>query len=235
MSTQGSVGFTPQNPPEIRPAFARQIRVDELKAGAVGVPGPSGDGQYVLGEVGLRLLAGLEAAKTRPLWRLLVALSIRHVGPTAAKALARQFGSMARIEAASQAELAQVDGVGAVIAASVKQWLAQDLHQSLLARWRAAEVCLDPSPGIAEGSPARTLDGLTIVVTGTLERWTRQQAKEAIEERGGRAAGSVSAKTDFVVAGPGAGSKLAKAQQLGITVLDEAGLDDLLEHGPPRH
>jgi len=220
---------------ELRPAFARLLRSDELKAGATGVPGPVGDGRYVLGEVGQRLLAGLTEAKTRPLWRLLVALSIRHVGPTAAKALAGRFGTMAKIEAASQSELAEVDGVGPVIAEAITEWLAQDWHQAILAQWRAAGVQLDPvvEEAAADGLTQR-LAGLTVVVTGTLESMTREQAKEAIELRGGRAAQSVSAKTDLVVAGPGAGSKLAKAVQLGKTVLDEAGFAALLEHGPPQ-
>jgi len=218
---------------ELRPAFARQLQAKELKAGATGVPGPGGDGHYVLNKTGQRLLAGLETAKTRPLWRLIVALSIRHVGPTAAKALAQRFGTMAAIEQASQTELGEVDGVGPVIAQAVTEWLAQDWHQAILARWRAAGVLLDPVDDAAATDAAQTLTGLTVVVTGSLETMTRDQAKAAIERRGGKAAGSVSAKTDWVVAGPGAGSKLAKAQQLGKPVLDEAGFASLLENGPP--
>ncbi|MCL2802886.1 MAG: NAD-dependent DNA ligase LigA [Micrococcales bacterium] len=200
--------------------------------------------RFELDEVGQALLGQLEEAKTRPLWRLLVALSIRHVGPTAARALSGHFGSLSAIEAASAEELSQVSGVGPVIAASVKGWLAIDWHQAIVRRWRAGGVALDPvagdlasagAPGTDQTAVSQNLAGLTIVLTGSLESMTRLVAKEAIEERGGRAAGSVSTKTDLVVAGPGAGSKAAKAEKLGLPVLDEAAFLALLEGGqPPR-
>ena len=177
----------------------------------------------------LRLLEQLEKAKDRPLWRVLVALSIRHVGPTAARALAAAFGSLDAIRAASLEELAAVDGVGPTIAESIVEWFAEDWHQEIVERWRAAGVRMADE---RDESLPRTLEGLTVVVTGTLEGYTRDGAKEAIVARGGKAAGSVSRKTDYVVAGPGAGSKEAKARELGVPILDEAQFEVLLAEGP---
>ena len=181
------------------------------------------------------LIEQLEAAKTKELWRQLVALNIRHVGPVAARALADWFGSLAAMEAASAEELAQVEGVGSTIAAAVLEWLAEDWHQQIVAAWRAAGVSFEtpghPGPGAAVDREG-VLSGLTIVATGALEGFTRDGAKEAIIAAGGKAASSVSKKTDFVAAGPGAGSKLAKAEELGIPILDAAQFAILVTEGP---
>jgi DNA ligase (NAD+) len=182
---------------------------------------------------GRKLLANLAAAKDRPLWRVLVALSIRHVGPTAAQALAREFGSLPAIEAAAREAdgqpLAAVDGVGPTIAAAVRDWFAVDWHRELVAKWRVAGVRMSEE---RDESVPRTLEGLSIVVTGSLERYSRDEAKEAIAARGGRAAGSVSKKTAFVVVGEAPGGKHDKALELGVPVLDEDGFAVLLERGP---
>nr|WP_308113742.1 NAD-dependent DNA ligase LigA [Kineosporia corallincola] len=178
---------------------------------------------------GQKLLDNLEKAKSQPLWRVLVALSIRHVGPTAARALAQSLGSMQRIREATQEELAAVDGVGAVIAVAVKEWFAVDWHAEVVRRWAEAGVRM--ADEVDESVP-RTLEGITVVVTGSLEGFSRDEAKEAILVRGGKASGSVSKKTHFVVAGESAGTKYDKAVQLGLPVLDEAGFRLLLERGP---
>jgi DNA ligase (NAD+) len=173
-----------------------------------------------------KLFKELEKAKTQPLWRVLVALSIRHVGPTASRALATAFGSMEAIRAASEEDLAHVDGVGPTIAAALKEWFAVDWHQEIVDSWAAAGVRMvdERDAGIQ-----RNLEGLTIVVTGSLPTLSRDEAKEAIIIRGGKAAGSVSKNTSYVVAGENAGSKLDKAEQLGIRVLDEDGFKALLD------
>jgi len=178
---------------------------------------------------GARLLANLAEARQRPLWRILVALSIRHVGPTAARALAQHFGSIEAIAAASQEELAAVEGVGPTIAEAVREWFAVDWHRDVVVKWRAAGVRMAD-----EVDPARprTLQGLTVVVTGSLDRYSRDEAKEAIVTRGGRASGSVSKQTSFVVVGDAPGSKYDKAVQLGVPILDEDGFTTLLEQGP---
>ncbi|MGV3016377.1 NAD-dependent DNA ligase LigA [Rothia sp. 88186D007BW] len=176
-----------------------------------------------------KLFEQLEKAKSQPLWRVVVALSIRHVGPTAARALAAEFGSMEAIRSASEERLANVDGVGAIIARSLKEWFAEDWHREIVERWAAAGVRMEDE---RDASVERTLEGLTIVVTGTLARFTRDSAKESIIVRGGKASGSVSRKTSFVVAGESAGSKLDKAEQLGVPVLDEEGFELLLAQGP---
>nr|WP_247828545.1 NAD-dependent DNA ligase LigA [Arthrobacter antioxidans] len=176
-----------------------------------------------------KLFTELEKAKTQPLWRVLVALSIRHVGPTASRALATAFGSMERIRAASEEELANVDGVGPTIAVALTEWFAEDWHREIVDRWAAAGVRMEDE--VDESTP-RTLEGLTVVVTGSLERYNRDEAKEAIITRGGKAAGSVSKNTSYVVAGENAGTKLEKAETLGIPVLDEEGFTALLENGP---
>jgi len=184
----------------------------------------------VLTENGRKLLANLATAADRPLWRVLVALSIRHVGPTAARALATRFGSMEAIRAAGEEELAETDGVGGTIAASVVEWFGVDWHREIVDRWAAAGVTMADE---RDESTPRTLEGLTIVATGSLEGFTRDGIKEAIIARGGKASGSVSKKTDYVVVGENPGSKAAKAEELGLTILDEAGFVDLLENGPP--
>lgn len=177
------------------------------------------------------LLVQLEKAKSQPLWRVLVALSMRHVGPTAARALATEFGSMGAIRSASEERLANVDGVGAIIARSVIEWFSVDWHREIVDAWAASGVRMEDE---RDESVERNLEGLTIVVTGTLEDFTRDSAKEAILVRGGKASGSVSKKTSYLVAGVSAGSKLDKAQQLGVKVLDEAGFKELLENGPEQ-
>jgi len=182
----------------------------------------------VLSANGEKLVDNLAKAETQPLWRVLVALSIRHVGPTAARALAAHFRSMERIRTASREELSQAEGVGGVIADAVLEWFAVDWHAAIVDRWAAAGVRMADE---VDASEARTLEGLTIVVTGSLERFSRDEAKEAILSHGGKASGSVSKKTDYVVAGENAGTKAAKAEELGVPVLDEAGFRRLLETG----
>ncbi len=175
-----------------------------------------------------KLLEGLEEAKNKPLWRILVALSIRHVGPTSAKALADKFGSIEKIRSASTEELSNTEGVGEIIAFSIKEWFEEGWHQEIIKKWEKAGVALVDVP--KEKIP-QTLEGLTIVATGSLSGFTRDEITEAITSRGGKAASSVSSKTDYVVAGDSAGSKLDKATELGITILDEAGFKKLLEKG----
>ncbi|MBF6132913.1 NAD-dependent DNA ligase LigA [Nocardia otitidiscaviarum] len=178
---------------------------------------------------GRKLLDNLEAAKDRPLWRVLVGLSIRHVGPTAARALASEFWSIDRIDAATVEELAATDGVGPTIAAAVAEWFTVDWHRAIVDKWRAAGVRMEDE---RDESIERTLEGLSIVVTGSLQGFTRDGAKEAIIVRGGKAASSVSKKTAFVVIGDAPGSKAAKAEELGVPILDEEEFLRLLERGP---
>ncbi|WP_052168822.1 NAD-dependent DNA ligase LigA [Actinoalloteichus spitiensis] len=178
---------------------------------------------------GHKLLRNLQTAKEQPLWRVLVGLSIRHVGPTAAQALAREFVTVDRIEHASEEELAAVDGVGPTIAGAVREWFAVDWHREVVARWRRAGVRMEDE---RDESVPRHLEGLSIVVTGSLGTLSRDEAKEAIMARGGRAAGSVSKKTAFVVVGDSPGSKYDKAVQLGVPVLREPGFRVLLDDGP---
>jgi DNA ligase (NAD+) len=178
-----------------------------------------------------QVLAGLDAARHRPLWRLLVGLSIRHVGPTAAQALAMEFRSLDAIAAAAPEELAAVDGVGPTIAAAVAAWFSDDRHRDIIERLRAGGVSM-----VDEGTPERgsgPLDGLTFVVTGTLSAYSRDGAAAAIQARGGKVTGSVSKKTSYVVVGdaPGA-AKYDKAVELEVPILDEAGFEVLLAGGP---
>ncbi|HPF82476.1 NAD-dependent DNA ligase LigA [Nostocoides australiense] len=185
----------------------------------------------VLSANGQRLVANLHSAKEQPLWRVLVALSIRHVGPTAARALAQHFGSMAAIRDADAEALSGVEGVGGVIADAVRDWFdreGNDWHVRIVEQWAADGVRMVDE---RDESVEQTLAGMTVVVTGSLEGFSRDSAKEAILARGGKAAGSVSKNTDWVVVGPGAGSKEAKARELGLTILDEAGFVRLLETG----
>ncbi len=177
---------------------------------------------------GERLLANLDSAKDVPLWRVLVALSIRHVGPTAARALAQEFGSMAGIRGASEGELAAAEGVGPTIAEAVIEWFREPWHVEIVDKWERAGVSLADA---RDESVARTLEGLTVVVTGSLVDFSRDSAREAILARGGKAAGSVSRNTDYVVVGENAGSKADKAEQLGVPILDEDGFKLLLEKG----
>ncbi|MEP6760824.1 MAG: NAD-dependent DNA ligase LigA [Sporichthyaceae bacterium] len=176
-----------------------------------------------------KLLDAIDKAKTRPLWRVLVALSIRHVGPTAAQALAREFRDIDRIAAASADELAAVAGVGPVIGQAVRDWFEVDWHRDIVRRWREAGVAL--AEDVHDEAP-RILEGLTVVVTGSLVEFSRDEATEALQTRGARAAGSVSKKTDFVVVGDNPGTaKFDKARALAVPVLDEAGFRLLLEQG----
>jgi DNA ligase (NAD+) len=179
---------------------------------------------------GRRLLDNLATRKQVPLWRVLVSLSIRHVGPTAARALATEFGSMEAIRAATEEQLAAAEGVGPTIADAVTRWFEVDWHREIVEKWAAAGVSMADE---RDESVPRTLEGLTVVVTGSLVDFSRDSAKEAILSRGGKAAGSVSKKTDFVVVGDNAGSKAEKAEQLGVPILDEDGFKQLLEQGPP--
>ena len=178
---------------------------------------------------GQRLLANLGKAKSQPLWRVLVALSIRHVGPTAARALATEFGSLDAIMSASEEQLAAVEGVGPTIAAAVVEWFGVDWHRAIVDKWQAAGVRMADE---RVTSVERTLEGLSIVVTGSLTGFSRDDAKEAIVARGGKAASSVSKKSAYVVAGDSPGSKYDKAVELGVPILDENGFRRLLEYGP---
>jgi DNA ligase (NAD+) len=200
------------------PAFTRAPKKDE--------DGPQ------LSANGRKLLDNLDKAKGRPLWRVLVALSIRHVGPTAARALAAEFGSMSAIREASEASLAAADGVGPTIAESVRQWFDGpdgDWHCEIVDKWTAAGVRMEDE---RDESAPRTLEGLTLVVTGSLVDFSRDGAKEAIVSRGGKASSSVSKKTDYVVVGDSPGSKADKAEQLGVPILDEDAFKKLLDGGP---
>jgi DNA ligase (NAD+) len=179
-----------------------------------------------------RLLANLAEARTRPLWRILVALSIRHVGPTAARALAAEFGSLAAIEAGNTDALAAVDGVGPTIAASVHEWFTVDWHRAIVAKWRDAGVQLEDAGFDPSRAAARVLAGVSVVITGSLAEFSRDEAAEAVRQAGGKVTSSVSKKTGFVVAGESAGSKYDKAVELGVTILDEAAFRTLLTDGP---
>jgi DNA ligase (NAD+) len=201
------------------PAFTRAPKKDE--------EGPQ------LSANALKLLANLDKAKSQPLWRVLVGLSIRHVGPTAARALAAEFGSAEAIRRASEADLAAAEGVGPTIAESVRRWFDAEpdagWHNEIVDKWRAAGVRMEDE---RDDTTPRTLEGLTIVVTGSLVDFSRDGAKEAIVARGGKASSSVSKKTDYVVVGDSPGSKADKAEQLGVPVLDEDAFKQLLERGP---
>jgi DNA ligase (NAD+) len=178
---------------------------------------------------GRKLLDNLEQARHRPLWRVLVALSIRHVGPTAAQALAREFHSLDRIRDASAEELAAADGVGPTIAVSIREWFDVDWHREVVEKWRSAGVELADEEVDEQERP---LAGVTVVVTGSLDGWSRDAATEAVQARGGKVTGSVSKKTAFVVAGDNPGSKYDRALEIGVPVLDEDGFRTLLDSGP---
>ncbi len=180
-------------------------------------------------ENGKLLLAQIELAKTKPLWRILSALSIRHIGSTTAQAIANAYSSIDDLAKASVDEIAQVEGIGQTIAQAIVEWFAEPWHRDVVEKWRKAGVQLSQER-VSTGP--QTLAGLTIVVTGSLEKFTREEAQEAITSRGGKSASSVSKNTDYVVIGPGAGSKAKKAQDLGRPILDEAGFELLLNGGP---
>ncbi|MCB0884008.1 MAG: NAD-dependent DNA ligase LigA [Propionibacteriaceae bacterium] len=186
----------------------------------------------VLSATGHKLLSNLQSAKRQPLWRVLVGLSIRHVGPTAARALAGHFGSMDAIRSASVDELATTEGVGPIIAEAVVEWFTEPWHLEVVDRWAAAGVRMADEPAAPQQTEPQTLNGLTVVVTGTLKGFTRDSARDAILAHGGKAATSVSRKTDYVVVGENAGSKAAKAEELGLPILDEDGFVRLLDSGP---
>jgi DNA ligase (NAD+) len=207
------------------------LDADKLRCAPLFTRAPKkGEGdEPVLSANGQRLLDNLAAAKNRPLWRVIVGLSIRHVGPTAARALATEFGSMAEIESADLERLSAAEGVGPTIAEAVVEWFAVDWHRVILDKWRRAGVTMEDE---RDESTPRTLEGMSIVVTGSLDAFSRDQAKEAILVRGGKAASSVSKKTDFVVVGDAPGSKYDKAVQLKVPVLDEDGFRVLLSDGP---
>jgi DNA ligase (NAD+) len=178
---------------------------------------------------GQKLLANLQTRKDVPLWRVLVALSIRHVGPTAAQALAREFRSLDRLQEAGEEELAAAEGVGPTIATAVRDWFAVDWHRDVVAKWRAAGVRMtDPESDDGPGP----LTGVTVVVTGSLRDHSRDSAIAAIQERGGKVTGSVSKKTGFVVVGADPGSKYDKAVAVKAPILDDDGFAVLLEQGP---
>ncbi|WP_414684337.1 NAD-dependent DNA ligase LigA [Microbacterium sp.] len=218
---------------DTRSPFRRQRKKSDP---AFRTDGPfDGDAGHILSAAATQLLVNLEAAKTKELWRFLVALSVRHVGPVAARALAQWFGSIDAIRAASRDELAAVEGVGGIIADSLTDWFDVDWHRDIVERWAAAGAQLatpgHPGPGAAsvEGG---VLEGFTVVATGSLEGYSREGAQQAILDAGGKAASSVSKKTDFVAAGPGAGSKLAKAEELGVRIIDAAQFHVLVTRGP---
>ncbi len=210
------------------PLYTRLAKATEKKD-PESVPWPGIVNGRVLSRTGEKLLAELQKAKSQPLWRVLVALSIRHVGPTAARALATRFGSLDEIRGASVDQLADTEGVGRVIAEAVVEWFAVDWHAQIVDRWRAAGVRMADE---RDESIERTLEGLTVVVTGGLQGFSRDEVKEAIIARGGKASSSVSKKTDYVVVGENAGSKASKAEELGRPILDEAGFVKLLAGGP---
>ncbi len=193
-------------------------------------PGKGETGRQ-LGENAKTMLANLETARTRPLWRILVALSIRHVGPTAAQALAREFGSIEAIAAASIDQLAEVDSVGQVIAEAVVEWFAEDWHRDILDKWERGGVRLFDEAADEASQLEQTLAGATIVITGSIPGYTRDEAGAAASARGAKVTGSVSKKTTALVAGESAGSKLDKAETLGVPIVPAESFDVLLEQG----
>lgn len=219
---------------KIRTPFRRRVTATKAERAAALAEGRELP-DAVPSEAAHKLLAELDKARTKELWRLLVSLNIRHVGPVAARALADHFGSLAAIRAAGAADLAAVEGVGPTIAEEIVAWFEVDWHVEIVERWAAAGVRFEtpghPGPGAAVAAEG-PLTGLTVVVTGGLEGFTRDGAKEAIITAGGKAAGSVSKKTDYVVVGENAGSKETKARELGLPILDEAGFVALLAGGP---
>jgi DNA ligase (NAD+) len=200
------------------------LTADDLARSSFFVKSSDGEMQKNAGA----LLEQLEAAKSKPLWRVIAALSIRHVGPPTAQAIARAFPNLDDLRNATVDDIAQVEGIGQTIAQSITEWFAEGWHSDIVDKWAASGVRMEDEA--VETGP-QILAGLTVVVTGTLENFSRDGAAEAITSRGGKASGSVSKNTDFVVVGPGAGSKAAKAEELGRPILDEAGFVALLEGG----
>jgi DNA ligase (NAD+) len=226
--------LTEDGEPKVVSPFKRQRKKEDGPYDPA-APGFTGDAESVPSAGAEELLRNLEKAKTQPLWRILVGLNIRHVGPVAARSLANHFGSLDEIRAATRDELAAVEGVGGIIADAIIDWFTVDWHVDIIDRWTAAGVQFT-TPGHAGPGSAAAVDGplagLTVVATGALEGFTREGAQEAIIAAGGKAASSVSKKTDFVAAGPGAGSKLAKAEELGVRVIDAAQFALLVTKGP---
>ena len=189
-----------------------------------------GTEEWVPSKAAFELVDQLEKAKTQPLWRFLVSLNIRHVGPVAARALAAEFGSLEAIAQATAEDLAGVDGVGQTIAESLREWFAVDWHQEIIDAWRVAGVRFEDAPSATpEGG---TLSGLTIVVTGSIPGFSRDGAEEAVRAAGGKPTSSVSKNTSLVVAGEGAGSKRTKAEQLGVPIVEAESFATLLREGP---
>lgn len=202
-----------------------QLTADQLLTSTFFTRDPhKGEVGLQLNEAGSTLLAQLEAAKQQPLWRFLVALSIRHVGPTAAKKLAKEFGSLSAIREATEAELSAVDGIGERIAASIHDFFEEEWHREIIRKWNAAGVTFIDSPVQTDGP----LLGRTIVITGSIPGYTRDSAQEALADLGANMSGSVSAKTDLVVAGDKAGSKAAKARSLGVPITGVLGFEKLI-------
>jgi len=189
-----------------------------------------GTEDWVPSKAAYELLAQIERAKSQPLWRFIVSLNIRHVGPVAARALSNHFNSLAEIEEASLEQLSSVEGVGDTIAHSLREWFSESWHQEILASWRAAGVNFAGAQGDSAEGP---LSGLVLVVSGNIPGFTRQSAEEAIRLAGGRTSSSVSKKTSIVVAGEGSGEKRLKAEQLGVAVVEAAAFEDLLQNGLP--
>lgn len=171
-----------------------------------------------------RFIEGLEQAKSRPLWRVLVSLSIRHVGPTAAQSLVRAFGSIPALGKASAGELSAVEGIGPTIAHAIIEWFEVDWHREIIESWQRAGVIMVEEVKVLD----QRFAGMTFVLTGALSGFTREEADEAITSRGGKSASSVSKKTSYVVVGESPGSKYDKALELGVPVLDEAAFVKLL-------
>lgn len=225
----GELRVSDEGEPLVLTPFRRRRAKDD-PASVLGFPGTETE---VPSKAALELLEQLEAAKAKPLWRFLVSLNIRHVGPVAARALASHFGSLDGIQQASVEQLAEIDGVGPTIAQSISEWLSVDWHQEIITSWRESGVSfVDPewSPQSADADSG-PLSGAKVVVTGTIDGFSRDEAEEAVRLAGGQPVSSVSKNTTVVVAGPGAGSKQAKAESLGVPVLDQAQFGELLSRG----
>jgi len=225
----GELRVSDEAEPIVLTPFKRRRTKDDPES----VLGFAGSDTEVPSKAALELLEQLEAAKEKPLWRFLLSLNIRHVGPVAARALASHFGSLDAIQQATVEQLAEIDGVGPTIAQSISEWLAVDWHQEIITSWRDSGVSfMDPewSPRTADADSG-SLSGAKVVVTGTIDGYSRDEAEEAVRQAGGQPVSSVSKNTTVVVAGPGAGSKQAKAESLGVPVLDQAQFGELLSRG----